>query len=121
MVTVCDVERGDRIERHYELMLFGRFDDPNRVLHTVNGGEVVERFPGRDSLDQSIDRRPRSIRKEHRPRLRPQVEQMPGAVVFLVATRMLVFANDIAVVIVDGKATRQTDLGMTTHAQPTGG
>ena len=51
MMTVCDVERGDRIERHNELMLFGRFDDPNRVLHAVNGGEVVERFPGRDSLD----------------------------------------------------------------------
>ena len=43
---------------------------------------------------------------------------MTGAVVFLVATRVLVFANDIAVVIVDGKATRQTDLGMTAHAQP---
>ena len=90
----------------------------NRVLHTVNGGEVVERFPGRDSLGQSIDRRPRPIRQEHRPRLRPQVEQMTGAVVFLVATRVLVLANDIAVVIVDGKATSQTDLGMTAHAQP---
>ena len=49
MMTVSDVQRRNSIERHDELMLLERVDLPDRVLHTVNRGEIVERRPADDS------------------------------------------------------------------------
>jgi hypothetical protein len=71
------------------------------VLDAVAGGELVERRAGARPARQVVNRRRGAVGQEHDAGLRAQFEQMPGAIVFLVLARLLVFLDQAAFVLVD--------------------
>lgn len=68
-------------------------------------------------MRELVYRGARSVGEKHGPRLRAQLDDMPGAIVFFVPARPLVLLDDIVLVIVQRKCSRHTGLRMSLHAQ----
>ena len=90
---------------------------PDRVLHAVGGSEVVERWRSETAGDFGVDFRRAAIGQEHHTRLRPQLDDVPRAIVFLVAARTLVLLDDVLLVLVDRETGGDADLLVRPHAQ----
>ena len=59
----------------------------------------------------------RAISQEHRPGLRAQHQDVSRAIIFLVAPRAFVFANDVAVVFIDRATGNDANLLVIAHDQ----
>ena len=95
-----------------------RLHPPDRVVHAVVGAEVVERRVGRDRAAEPIDGLGRLVGQEHDAGLRAQLDDVPRAIVFLVAPRALVLLDDVLLVLVHREARRDAGLLVAAHAQP---
>ncbi len=118
MVTVCDVERGNRVEGADETLGVIETGTPDRMPHAIRCGEIVQRFTGRNLARQRINRAIGAIREEHDAGLGAQRDDVTRAVVFLVAPSTLVFLDGVGFVLVDRKTSGDPRLLMTSHLQP---
>ena len=118
MMAVSDVQRRNGVERHDELMLLGRVDRPDRVLHTVNRGEIEERRAAMTRQIRRVTTAACPIGQEHRSGLRAQLPAGGASGRPPCRAGVLVLPDDVAVVLVDRKAAGQTGLGVSAHPQP---
>ena len=86
-------------------------------MHAVRGGEIEQRVVARAPRRDVVHVSRRAICQKHRAGLRAEGEHVAGAVVFFVASRPLVFLDDVAVVFVHRKARRQPELLVIAHPQ----
>ena len=100
MMSVGDVERVDGLERLDERRHEPRLDLPDRMAHAIERREIDERLVGRPYAPRKlVDLRIRTMRQKDGSGLRPQLDHVARAVVFLVLPRPLVFLDDVAVVL----------------------
>jgi hypothetical protein len=118
VMPVRDVERGHRAKRGDQLALVVRGHPPHGVLHAINGGEVEQRRRPDRALHRPVNAGRRLVNQEHRPGLRPQLDDVARPIVLLVAARALVFLDDVAVVVVHGKGAGDPGLKVRSHTQP---
>ncbi len=117
MVPVGDVERGHAGKGRDQGARLLAAGAPERVLHAVGGGEVVDRLgPGYPTRDV-VDRRGCFVREEHDAGLRAQLDDVARAVVLLVAARTFVLLDDVRLVLVDGEAAGDSRLLVSCHPQ----
>ena len=91
---------------------------PDRVLHAIGRREIVEGRSRCRPRRFGVRFRRRAIGQKDDARLRPQLDDVPRAIVLLVAPSPLVFLDDVLIVLVDGKASGDTRLFVRAHAQP---
>ena len=117
-MSVGNVERGDAAEGRDQIAGAIEPGAPYRVVHAVGRLEVVQRFALLRASHQPIDIVCSRIRQEDDTRLRAQLDDVPCAVVFLVAAGPLVLADDVRLILVDRKTTGDAGLLVRTHPQP---
>ena len=88
------------------------------VADPIRSGEAVERSAGGDRGHCAIDARMVAMSEKHRAGLRAQCHHVPRPIVFLVAPGALVLLDDVAIVLVEGKAGGNAKLLVLAHAQP---
>jgi hypothetical protein len=118
MVAVGDVERrhpGKRVHEGAGVLLPGA---PHRVPDGVGRREVVQRLAGADARRDRVEIRCAAVGQEDDARLRLQLDDVPRAVVLLVAPRTLVLLDAIRFVFVDRKTAGDARLLVVAHAQP---
>ena len=118
MVAVGDVERRHRGEGGDQRVALGRGDPPEGVGDAVGGDEVEERRLARRRARPRRRSPARPVGEEHDAGLRAQLDDVPGAIVLLVAPRLLVLLDQVALVLVDREAAGDADLDVTVHVQP---
>ncbi len=85
--------------------------------HAVARLEVVQGRPRRGALDGRVNGGGRDVGQKDRPCLRLDLDHVARAIVFLVAPRLLVLLDHVAVVLVDGEAGRDPGLHVIAHLQ----
>ena len=99
MMTIGDVEvrnAGKRIDQRLIIR-----HAPDCVTNVIVSDKVIERRIARERFsNQPIDLFLRAISQKHRTGLRAQHEDMARAIIFFVATRALVLANCVLVVLI---------------------
>ena len=89
---------------------------PHGVLNAIRCGEIVKRRFLLHGVHELIDRRGIAIGEEHRAGIRAQRADEPRAIVFLIATRLLVFLDDVVLVILDVADGGHADLHVLAHS-----
>src|SRR3989338_7804532 len=113
MMSVGDVQRVDGRECLDKRRPESRVDLPDRMPHPVERREVHERLTRRSYAPcQLVDLRIRTVRQKDGPGLRPQLDDVPRAVVFLVPPRTLVLLDDATVVLRQRIARRHSRLAV---------
>ena len=87
------------------------------MLHAIRRREIEQRWAVSHPRRDGVDGEGGGIRQEYGPGLRAQIDDVPGAVVFLVLPRPLVLADDVALVLVDREAPGDARLLVPAHAQ----
>ena len=118
VVAVGDVEGRNLPKRRDQCRRVFRARAPHCVLHTVWCREVVERSTRGHSTADVIDIRAGVIGQEHHARLSAKLDDVTGAIVFLVSSRALVLLDDVVLVLVNRKAPGQPGLLVVTHLEP---
>ena len=118
MMAVRNVERGDLRESRRRAASRPRRRAPDRVMHAVTRREVVQRRAARDARSTRVHARRRLVGQEHDARLRAELDDVPRAVVLLVAARAFVLLDDVGFVLVDREAPRNARLLVPAHPQP---
>jgi hypothetical protein len=88
------------------------------MVDPVVGPEVVDRLACADGPRQPIDRGRRLVGQEHDAGLRPQLDDVPRAIVFLVAARAFVFLDQVPIVLVEREARGDAGLLVSAHSKP---
>ena len=117
MVSVGDVERGHVGERGRNRGADARLSLPERVDDPVGRGDVVERRTGDDLSDRGVHGGTPAVREQHRPALRPGLDDVARAVVLLVGPRLLVLLDEVAAVLVHRERGGDAGLDVATHLQ----
>src|SRR6185369_9349802 len=115
MMSIGNVKQRHRFETADERFSFGQTPDP--VTNAVRSSQIVQRLRTDSRRHLAVDLRSGAIRQENRPGLRPQHQHVTRAIVFLVTTGALVFANRAVVVFVDGATSYDADLLVLAHDQ----
>src|SRR5215203_4153498 len=98
-MSIGNVKRVHIFERLDQRSGLRGTDAPDPMLDTIERSEVDKRLGRRPhALDNLVDPLIRAMREKHRPGLRPQLNDMASAIVFLVLPRSLVLLNDVAIV-----------------------
>ncbi len=114
-MTVSDIERRDFREGADQRIAVGAAHTPQCVLDAVRRGEVEQRVGvGRSSRD-GVHVRRCAIGQENRPGLGSERHHMACTVVFFIRPGSFVLFDDVAIVLVDRKAGRQSGLRMRSH------
>src|SRR5258707_10541062 len=100
MMTVGDVEVRYFRESFDQRIISG--NAPDGMTDVVVGDKIVKRRISTERIrNQRTDFRPVAVGQEHRTGLRTQNHYVTRAIVFFVAPRALMFANNVAVVLID--------------------
>ena len=118
MMAIGNVEAVDLPERIDDRLVLRGRHLPHLVTHAVNGGEIKQRRLLNHPRHDRIDRFRGAIRQEHRSRLRADREHVLRAIVFLIRTRLFVFLDQTAIVLVDRIAGGHAGLHVRSHVQP---
>ena len=88
------------------------------MTHAIERREVDERLVGRSHAPrQLVDLRVRTMRQKDGPGLRPQLDHVTRAIVFLVLPRSLVLLDDVAVVLGERIARRHARLAVAVRVE----
>src|ERR1044071_1853379 len=99
MMTICDIQIGNLTECLDETHRIG--NTPDRMLNSVLGRKVEKRVGHGRFHDHSVDFTTAPISQKHWSSLGLEDQHVPSAIVFFVATRAFVLANDVLVVLID--------------------
>ena len=117
MMAVGDVERRNPAETRRRAARVLETRPPDRVADAVGRGEVVQRLAAVDLPRQRVDRAIGAIGQKHHAGLRPKLDDVARAIVFLVAARALVLLDDVRLVLVEREAAGDAGLLVRAHAQ----
>jgi hypothetical protein len=118
MVTVGDVEHWHRGESLDQRRFLAQVHVPHLVPHAIARHEVEQRRLRDRSPHHRVDPIRRLVGEEDGTGLRPDGQQMPGAIVLLVGPRLLVLANQIVIVLVYRETGRHAALRVGAHREP---
>ena len=101
MMTVGDIQRLYARECVGHRARLVPFNEPNRMAHAVQRREIDERLVHLHAACQLVQGVVGPICKEDRAGLRAQLDDVPRAIVFLIASGTFVLFDDVVVVVVD--------------------
>ena len=113
MVPVGDI--GARELSELAHVVRGVVDHPDRVGHAVASIEVEQRAAVRVTLDEPVDLGAVAVGQEHRAGVGLEREDVTRPVVLLVASRLLVLADQVVAIVVDVAAADHADLRAVIH------
>src|SRR5215217_1175894 len=108
VMTVGYIRRRHGLEDVNQCSIVG--DSPDGVPDTVGSGKVVQRLGSQYGSGQLVDPVLSPIRQKYRLGMGIQSQDVPGAIVLLVRPRLLVFANDVVLIIIYVNATHYANL-----------